>query len=71
MTLSDWLENRWLTEHESSPREIADLLALAERDLQAGRDSRPASPRRRSAAVQFEPAISSSIISMSLSLENS
>lgn len=35
MTLRDWLRNRWLVEHKSTPREIKELFALAERDLQA------------------------------------
>ena len=35
MTLRDWLRNRWLVEHKSTPREIRDLFALADRDLQA------------------------------------
>lgn len=33
MTLQDWLANHWLTEHESSAREVQDLLGLVERDL--------------------------------------
>jgi hypothetical protein len=33
MTLRDWLKNGWLVEHKTSPREIADLLAVANRDL--------------------------------------
>lgn len=33
MSLEDWLTNRWLTRHETSPHEIADLLAVIERDL--------------------------------------
>ena len=33
MSLEDWLTNRWLTRHETSPQEIADLLAVIERDL--------------------------------------
>jgi hypothetical protein len=28
-----WLENRWLTEHASSPQEAADLLTVVDRDL--------------------------------------
>jgi hypothetical protein len=35
MTLRDWLRNRWLVEHKSTPREIKELFALTERDLQA------------------------------------
>jgi hypothetical protein len=31
--LKDWLANGWLVEHKAGPREIADLLALADRDL--------------------------------------
>ena len=33
MSLTDWLRNGWLTEHETSPSEIADLLGVVERDL--------------------------------------
>lgn len=33
MSLSDWERNGWLTPHRTSPREIADLLAVIERDL--------------------------------------
>jgi hypothetical protein len=33
MTLKDWLDNRWLTEHETSAEEVADLLGVADRDL--------------------------------------
>ena len=37
MTLDDWLRRGWLTSHQTSTREIADLLALADRDLAASR----------------------------------
>ena len=30
MTLQSWLENRWLTKHDPSPDEIADLLAVVD-----------------------------------------
>ena len=33
MSLRDWQANRWLIEHRTSPQEIADLLAVANRDL--------------------------------------
>lgn len=33
MTLQRWLANRWLVEHEPSAAEIADLLAVVDRDL--------------------------------------
>lgn len=33
MTLTKWLENRWLQRHDTSPREIAELLELVDRDL--------------------------------------
>lgn len=33
MTLRDWQESGWLVPHESSPQEIADLLAIVDRDL--------------------------------------
>jgi hypothetical protein len=32
--LSDWLANRWLVEHRVSREEIADLLAVVDRDLE-------------------------------------
>jgi hypothetical protein len=31
--LADWLANRWIVAHEPSREEIADLLAVVERDL--------------------------------------
>ena len=34
MTLESWRENRWLTKHDPSPEEIADLLAVVDRDLE-------------------------------------
>lgn len=34
-SLQDWLRFGWLKEHKTSPEEIADLLAVAERDLEA------------------------------------
>ncbi|KMY66210.1 hypothetical protein AAU61_17090 [Desulfocarbo indianensis] len=33
MSLPNWLGNGWLTEHNTSPGEIGDLLAIADRDL--------------------------------------
>ena len=33
MILKDWLESRWITAHQVSPEEIADLLAVVDRDL--------------------------------------
>ena len=33
MSLRDWLKNGWLTEHETTRQEIADLLSLIDRDL--------------------------------------
>ncbi len=33
VSLSDWLKNAWLIEHETSPQEVADLLGLIDRDL--------------------------------------
>lgn len=33
MTLSDWARNGWLLAHRTTPEEIADLLAIVERDL--------------------------------------
>ena len=33
MSLQSWHENGWLYEHQTSPQEIANLLAVADRDL--------------------------------------
>ncbi len=33
MSLSDWLANRWIVTHVTSRNEIADLLAVVQRDL--------------------------------------
>jgi hypothetical protein len=33
VSLKDWLQNAWLTEHEPSGQEISDLLTVIERDL--------------------------------------
>ena len=33
MSLKEWARNGWLTEHKTSPQEIADLLRVADRDL--------------------------------------
>ena len=33
ISLRDWLKNGWLIEHQTSPREIVDLLSIADRDL--------------------------------------
>ena len=33
MSLTNWRDNGWLTDHKTSPQEISDLLAVADRDL--------------------------------------
>jgi hypothetical protein len=33
MSLTDWASNDWIEPHKTSPREIADQLALADRDI--------------------------------------
>lgn len=33
MSLQDWLSNGWLVAHQTSPQEISNLLAIADRDL--------------------------------------
>jgi hypothetical protein len=33
MNLQDWLNNGWLSKHQTSPQEINNLLRVAERDL--------------------------------------
>ncbi|NUQ65179.1 MAG: hypothetical protein HUU20_22160 [Pirellulales bacterium] len=34
MSLKDWARNAWLTEHETSRKEITDFLSVIDRDLQ-------------------------------------
>src|ERR1700676_183548 len=36
-TLQDWLKFGWLKEHKASRQEIADLFAVADRDLSASK----------------------------------
>ena len=33
MSLKQWLDNGWLRRHQTSAKEISDLLAITERDL--------------------------------------
>jgi hypothetical protein len=33
VSLRDWVDNGWLVEHVTSPQEVADLLAVCDRDL--------------------------------------
>jgi hypothetical protein len=35
MSLRNWLQNSWLVQHTTTPQEIANLLAIADRDLAA------------------------------------
>jgi hypothetical protein len=35
MSLQSWLQNSWLVQHTTSPEEIANLLAISDRDLAA------------------------------------
>jgi hypothetical protein len=39
VTLNDWERNGWLQAHRTTPEEVADLLALVERDLADSRTS--------------------------------
>ena len=34
MTLADWLANRWIVPHEGTVEEIAELMAVVDRDLE-------------------------------------
>jgi hypothetical protein len=38
MTLKQWLENNWLRQHKTKPREITDLLQIVARDLEDARE---------------------------------
>lgn len=33
MSLENWARNGWVVPHQTSPQEVADLLAAADRDL--------------------------------------
>ena len=33
MSLKQWFDNGWIKQHRSSRQEVADLLAIVERDL--------------------------------------
>lgn len=33
MSLKQWVDNGWLRPHQSSPQEIADIMAIVARDL--------------------------------------
>ena len=33
MSLDEWLKNSWVVRHQTSPQEIANLLALSDRDI--------------------------------------
>ena len=33
MSLKDWLNSGWIIDHQTSPKELADFISLAERDL--------------------------------------
>ena len=35
MTLKNWVDNRWLKEHKTSAKEIAELFGIVDRDLKA------------------------------------
>jgi hypothetical protein len=58
VSLHDWLEDGWLTEHQTSPQEIADLLNVAERDLN---DCRAAKTARLSPDWQLNIAYNAAL----------
>ena len=50
MSLADWLANRWIVAHEPTVEEIADLLAVVDRDLEDAALSRLSADWRLSIA---------------------
>jgi hypothetical protein len=62
MTLNDWLENRWLTEHEPSREEVADLFAVVERDLEDAAIDGLSADRRLS--IAYNAALQLSILAL-------
>jgi len=55
MSLHDWVQNGWLSEHESSREQIRNLLALADRDIQACRT--PGLPADWRFAIAYNAAL--------------
>ena len=62
MSLTTWLENRWLTEHESSPQEVANLLAVVDRDLGDAEVEGLSSDRRL--GISYNAALQLSILAL-------
>lgn len=58
MSLHDWLEKGWLTEHQTSPQEITELLNVADRDLN---DCRAAKTARLSSDWQLNIAYNAAL----------
>ena len=62
MSLSDWLANRWLAEHRVSREEIADLLAVVDRDLEDAAIDRLSADWRL--GISYNPALQLAILAL-------
>jgi len=62
MTLRNWLQNRWLTEHEPSREEVADLFAVVDRDLEDAAIDGLSSDRRL--GIAYNAALQLSILAL-------
>ena len=65
MSLTTWRESRCLTEHASSRQEVADLLAVADRDLADAEVERLSADRRLE--IAYNAALQLSILALAAS----
>ena len=65
MTSNEWLARGWLTEHRSSRGEVADLLALVERDLDACRT--PSLPADWRFTIAYNAALQAATLALAVS----
>jgi len=61
MSLRSWLQNGWLVEHTTSPEEIRNLLAIADRDLAASQA--PNLPPDWRMAIAYNAALQAATVS--------
>lgn len=62
VSLRDWLAHGWLTEHKTSPGEIADLLAVVDRDL--GQAQTPALGPDWKLAIAYNAALQAGVAAL-------
>lgn len=65
MSLKAWCDNRWLTEHESSPQEVANLLTVIDRDLEDAKIDRLSADWRL--GISYNAALQLAILALAAS----